>query len=297
MKPILFQIPLGGGEFLPVYPFFSTILVGALLAIWYLYFRAGRHGLSRVAAIDMGIIALIAAIVGTRIFHIVFEYPGYYWTGLQRFPHEWSTLLAAGFFSGEAWSHFIQQTRVFDFFAGGFVSLGAYFFTIGGWLLYFRWKKLPALAYFDQAALAVPIIIFFVRLGCLLTGCCYGRPTDFFLHLVFPPGSTAYHFHQGTPLHAVQVYFMLNAVVMFALLAWVDRRRFRFQGQLVATVMMYIGSTRFLLELLRGDADRGIYFEWLIPGYGLSTGQIFMALLAVTGWLIYRYGKRRVAHG
>lgn len=267
MKPVLFHL---GGT--PVYPFFFTIMVGALLAIGVVWWLCRRERLSEVAAIDMGIIAIVASIVGSRVFHILFEYPGYYW------EHPW---------------------RVFDFLAGGFVSLGAYIGTIGGWLYYFYRRKLPALQYFDVAAVACPVIVFFVRLGCLLTGCCYGRPTDFHFHLVFPPGSTAYYYYKDTPLHATQVYFMLNAVVLLGFMLWRYRHRM-FPGQTVATFLIYMGVSRFLLEFLRGDTDRGIYLEWLIPGYGISTGQIVMLSFVAAGSALYAYARRRsagTAHG
>lgn len=262
MKPILFFI-----DGSPIYPFFPTIVLGALIAIFILYLLCRWKDLSPVAAIDMGIIALLASMVGSRIFHILFEYPGYYWE---------------------------HPMRVFDFLSGGFVSLGAYIATIGAWLIYFRRNKLPALDYFDAAAVSCPIIVLFVRLGCLLTGCCYGRPTDFPIHLVFPPGSTAYHFMGSTPLHASQVYFMINAVVLFGVLLWVFAHK-RFAGQVISIFLMWMGVSRFLIEFLRGDADRGIYFDFLVPGYGISTGQIVMLLFFAAGFWLYRHQSKKLS--
>ncbi len=260
MKPVLFSI----GD-IHIYPFFLTIMVGALLSTLVAARMAKRAGLSPVVVIDMGIIAILASMVGSRVFHILFEYPGYYW------EHPW---------------------RVFDFLSGGFVSLGAFILSAVCWLWYFRRKGLPALQYLDLIARVVPVVILFVRLGCFLTGCCYGRPTDFWFHLVFPPGSTAYYFMKDQPLHASQVYFMLNAVIMFGVLQWVWMKR-RFVGQVVATFLIYKGVSRFFLEFLRGDTDRGVYLANLLPPYGISTGQIVMVLFVVAGVLTYRFSRRR----
>ena len=61
----------------------------------------------------MGIIAIIASVIGARVFHIVVESPMYY---LEK------------------------PIRVFCFWQGGYVSIGAYMFTMAAWLVYF-WKR------------------------------------------------------------------------------------------------------------------------------------------------------------
>ncbi|MBI2343041.1 MAG: prolipoprotein diacylglyceryl transferase [Deltaproteobacteria bacterium] len=260
MRPILFYI----GD-TPIYPFFLTIMVGALIATFVAARMARKAGLSPVAIIDMGIIAMILSVIGSRVFHILFEYPMYYWE---------------------------HPMRVFDFLAGGFVSLGAYIFSAAGWFCYFRRKQLPILPYFDLIVRVVPVVMFFVRLGCLLTGCCYGRPTDFFFHLVFKPGSTAYYFHQDTPLHASQVYAMACSIVIFVVLQRLYHRR-KFHGQVLAVYLMCAGVTRFLFEFTRGDVDRGVYLPEIFPPYGISTGQIVMLLFFGVGVWLYRTGRRR----
>lgn len=257
MRPILFYI---GGT--PVPAFFPSIMVGALLMTWYCYRLARQRGLSQVVILDMGIIGILASIVGARIFHILVEYPTYYWE---------------------------KPIRVFYFWQGGFVSLGAFIAAVAAWLVYFRIRRFPILPYFDIAGQSCPIVVFFVRLGCLLIGCCYGQPTDFFLYLTFTnPASTAYHFFPNTPLHAAQLYFMVNEVIAFFLLRWYAARR-RFHGQLTAAFLIYHGVTRFFIEFLRGDADRGVYFHDTI-----STGQIVMVCFALAGITIYRLNRQHV---
>lgn len=254
MRPILFHI----GS-IPVPPFFLSIMVGALLTTYMTYRLARRQGLSEVVVLDMGIIGIVGSIVGARLFHIFFEAPKYYWE---------------------------DPIRIFYFWQGGFVSLGAFILVVGCWLGYFRWRKLPLLPYFDLAGQTCPIIVFFVRLGCLLIGCCYGKPTDFVLHLRFPPGSTAYYFLRDAPLHATQPYFMANAVIAFCFLRWLAKRQ-QFPGQITAAFLLYYGISRFFIEFLRGDADRGLYFNGTI-----STGQIVMVLFILAGGLLYTRGKR-----
>src|SRR3989338_799546 len=256
MKPFIFHY---ADIYIP--SFFFMTMIGSLAAAFYASWFAKHHDGDPVIMLDFGIIGIIAGVLGARIFHILIENPKYY---------------------------FEDPIRVFYFWQGGFVSLGAFVFSAITWILYLHVRKFPVLKHFDHITLSVPIIIFFVRLGCLLAGCCYGKPTDFFLHLIFTdPSSAAGKLHSGEALHATQVYFMLNAVVMFIVLHLTYRYR-RFQGQVLTTFLIYYGITRFLIEFLRGDADRGVYFDGMI-----STGQIVMVISFGVGIFLWKYLKKR----
>ena len=250
MRPILFSIGHIG-----VPAFFLTIMVGTLAATFYGYWLAKREHADPVVILDFGIIGIIASVIGARFFHIIIENPAYYWE---------------------------KPIRVFYFWQGGFVSIGAFVFTIAAILIYLRIRKLEVLRYLDIESVVIPVVIFFVRLGCFCAGCCYGKPTDFFIHLTFKDtGSAAGYYYPNVPLHATQPYFMLNAVVMGILLFLVYKYR-RFKGQVSAVFLMYEGVSRFFIEFLRGDADRGLFFGGL-----LSTGQIAMIFLFIAGVILY----------
>lgn len=250
MRPMLFHLgPVG------VPAFFLMIMIGTLAATFYGYRLAKREGADPVVMLDFGIVGIICSVIGSRIFHIFIENPAYYWE---------------------------NPLRVLYFWQGGFVSIGAYVFAIAGVLAYLHVRGLDKLRYMDIVAAEIPIVIFFVRIGCLCAGCCYGKPTDFFIHLIFNnPGSAAGHYHPGVALHATQPYFMLNALVMFVVLNLVYRYK-RFKGQVFASFFIYYGVSRFILEFLRGDEDRGLFFAKT-----LSTGQIAMIVSFVFGVTLY----------
>ncbi len=256
MRPFLFHIGDTG-----VPSFFFMIMVGALVSTFFVSYMAKREGADQVVILDFGIIAVIASVIGSRLVHILVENPAYYWA---------------------------HPIRVFYFWQGGFVSIGAFLGTLVGWLIYIRKRRLQTWRYLDLAILAAPIVIFCVRIGCLLVGCCYGKPTDFFIHLTFTdPASTAGYAHLNEPLHATQVYNMLNAILMGCVLYPTYRYR-RFYGQVVATFCFYYGVSRFFIEFLRGDVDRGIWF-----GGMLSTAQIAMIGTIIAGLIIWRVQSRR----
>lgn len=255
MRPILFQI----GEF--TFPAYSFLIMVGVLAAAYLGVKAVRRlGLPVVYALDMVILAVVAGFLGARIGHVLVEAPRYYLEDPLRF---------------------------FYFWQGGFVSWGGHMAGGIAWYFYLRWRKQPVWAYFDCAAFVVPAALFFGRVGCLLTGCCFGKPTGFFLHLTFTdPGSTAYHFYPNIPLHATQIYLMAN-VLFIALLLWVfSKKWWRFQGQLFALALGLYSVGRFMIEFLRGDADRGVYFDGAI-----SSGQIAMVFYLAVSIFMYGYFK------
>lgn len=246
--------------------FFFMCMFGGLVATFYCYYRAPKVGLSQVAILDVGMIGIGFGVIGGRLFHV--------------FVEDW-------------WFYEDNLFRILEIWRGGFVSYGAF---IGGSiaiLTYLKVRKLPMLKYADLLATSLPLVIFFVRVGCLGAGCCHGTPTDFFIHLVFdhhysPQGQPNY---SGVPLHATQVYAMTYALGLFAFTNWLYKRK-KFDGQVVVVFFMVYAVVRALLEILRGDMERGVYFDGMI-----STAQIVgffvFVICAVLYGVLKRYHQRK----
>jgi phosphatidylglycerol:prolipoprotein diacylglycerol transferase len=261
MYPVLFTI-----AGMPVTSFFFMVMIASFAGTAVAVHFARKEGASEVAILDMAIIAVIAGVIGARIFHVLFE----------------DTALT----TGDPHYYWNNPMAVFYFWQGGFVSLGAFIGALVSWLTYYRIRKLDTLRYLDLAGMAVPVIIFFVRVGCILAGCCYGKVTDFWIYLSFPEGSTAHYYMGDAHLHATQLYNMLNAVVMFGVIYIVYLKR-KHYGVIGATFLIYYGVTRFFIEFLRGDTDRGMYFGGLI-----SNGQIVMTGFLLLGIGMLWYARR-----
>lgn len=257
MKPILFKI----GDFsFPSYTF--MIMVGVLAATWLAVQVFKKKGLPVIIALDLAILGIIFGFVGARIAHVLVEEPRYY---LE------------------------NPIRVFYFWQGGFVSWGAHLGVLLSWFFYLRAKAQSMWACLDLASLVMFVAIFFGRIGCLMTGCCFGLPTDFFFHLTFSnPESTAYAFYPNTPLHATQIYLMVNVLVVQLILWMVAWKRWRFQGQIFSLALMLYAVGRTLIEPLRGDVARGVYFGGLV-----SSAQLVMAGYFLVGLVLYFYFKRK----
>lgn len=236
------------------------IMMGAFLATLYNYYNAKQKKLSTAVVLDLAMIAIVISLIGARLFHVFFENPHYYW---------------------ENWK------EIFNFRRGGYVSYGALISIILSWVVYLRWRKIPVYRYLDLMTLSFPIVIFFVRLGCLCAGCCYGKPTDLPFHLIFtnPIGEAGRRFG-GIPLHATQMYDMFNALVIFFILNWVDRKK-KFDGQIFWLGFMLYGVLRGWMEFFRGDVERGLYWNGRI-----STAQIVGICILILGSFMYRRLKK-----
>jgi phosphatidylglycerol---prolipoprotein diacylglyceryl transferase len=146
---------------------------------------------------------------------------------------------------------------------GGFVFYGG---LLGGvlFLLLFHlllrplnaglvWALLPALTMGHGVG----------RIGCLLAGCCFGAPTDWFWGL---------HLH-GADRHPTQ---LLEALGLLALGLYLLKSQ-RPKWLLILNYLWLYGGLRFGVELLRGDAIRG---QW----GALTPSQWISLLLILSGF-------------
>jgi phosphatidylglycerol:prolipoprotein diacylglycerol transferase len=145
---------------------------------------------------------------------------------------------------------------------------------------YARYRKLPLGQVLDIGILGGTPGVAVGRMGCLMTGCCYGRPSDLPWAVTFTDPLTVAP--RGVPLHPTQVYDALTLLLIFAVL-WTLRRRKRFEGQLVVLGLGAFAVARPLLELFRGDAARGLYL-----GGRFSTSQILALPVLVLAVVLYR---------
>jgi phosphatidylglycerol:prolipoprotein diacylglycerol transferase len=261
MRPFIFYSP----DFsIPSFAF--SLMLASLVATAICYKMAARRGLSQVVVLDLAIIGTIAAIIGIRLFHVIVEEPRYYWE---------------------------HPTHIYQIWRGGFVSYGAFIGMAVGWSIYLRIRKLDTLRYIDHMVLfAAPVILFIVRIfGCLLAGCCFGKPSPFdhfeyLLYVTFTnPSGDAGRMFPGQHLWPVQIWEGLYAGILFLVCYWTESRA-KFKGQVTLTFLFSYAFFRGIMEFFRGDVSRGVYFNDTI-----STAQItgiIAILIAAVLWPIFK---------
>ena len=197
--------------------------------------------------------------------------------------------IAVGFFGARLFEVAINWDRYFGhrgglkllLFSTG-VFLGGLLTAIPFCIFWFRHIRLPVLQGLDILALTGGVAEGVGRWGCYFSGCCYGTPTDLPWAVTFPEIGRRLHAGlPGVPIHPTQIYMSLNSLAILGVLLLLYRRK-RFHGRIISVYVLLYAITRFFIEFVRGDADRGFVF-----GGRLSTSQFLGLLLAVAAGAAY----------
>jgi phosphatidylglycerol:prolipoprotein diacylglycerol transferase len=161
-------------------------------------------------------------------------------------------------------------------FYGGLVLA----FAVGLW--YVRKHRLRLWPVADAIAPVIALGHVVGRFGCLLAGCCYGKPTTLPWGITFTNAFAASNV--GTPLHvALHPTQLYDAGVEFLILLFLlGTERFwrRRAGWTFWVYILLYGVSRFVIEFYRGD-PRG-------STMGFSTSQwISMALVPLSLVMLY----------
>lgn len=140
--------------------------------------------------------------------------------------------------------------------------------------LLFRLSGHSLAAFLDVIAPVAALSIALARIGCFLSGCCFGTVCDLPWGVRFPPGSRAYQHHVdsgrlpadhlGTlPLHPTQLYFALAALVIALLLARMQSRPHR-DGDVALWLVALWGWSDVVIEAFRDHSVLGTApYLWL----------------------------------
>ena len=126
----------------------------------------------------------------------------------------------------------------------------------------------------DLFAVCIPAAHAFGRIGCLMAGCCHGRPSEWGL----------YHVNLGVRVIPVQLFEAVFLAGLCAFLWYFTSKR---TGSGFAWYLLLYGIWRFFAEFLRGD-DRGRTIVQF-----LSPSQLTSVLLILTGLLLLHLHRRR----
>jgi phosphatidylglycerol:prolipoprotein diacylglycerol transferase len=252
-------------------PFFTVHTFGLLLASAYLaafawLTRAGRReGLDADALASLGFTAIAGAIIGAKALMIARDFSGYAAAPSDLFSL--SMLTSAG-----------------DFY-GGFIGA-----LIASAIFFRRHPELPFWRTADLCGPAIALGQAIGRIGCFMAGDDYGRPTQLPWGIAFTDLDAARigGAPLGVKLHPVQLYESVVCFLLFAFLVRVSRRK-RFDGEVILAYTLLYAIARFVLELFRGDADRGFVANGL-----LSTSQ-FIALALGSATIALWIVRRRTA--
>jgi phosphatidylglycerol---prolipoprotein diacylglyceryl transferase len=307
----LFQFDLGflkEGLVMPAPSYFVLLMTGFLLATLIGAIWARRIGQNPDVIVDLGLAMVLAGIAGGRLLHVVAD--GHFWDYVHLCTDpskvEWPITRAQCLspdYKG-AWDAAKQVCRPTEsncwawaeFYSGGLAYYGGFIgASVAAWYL-LKADRFPFWKAADMAGMVVPIGLGFGRLGCLLAGCCFGKPWDSGLAVHFPGGSQASEAQfkakllsssssESLAVHPTQLYESFASFAIALYLTFHLHGRKRYDGQVfVSFVGLYAGA-RFLIEFVRAD-ERGALL-------GLSTSQLVgIPLIAGAIYLHQRLSER-----
>lgn len=246
MHPILIEF-----GFLKIFTYGLLVATGFFVGIVLAAKQGQKDGLDSARILDLCFYLLIASILGGRLLYVVVEYR---------------------YFAA-------NPLEMLKFWKGGLVYYGGLMAAVATAWYFMRKFDLPFWKTADVLAPSIAIGQAIGRWGCFFAGCCYGVRTDAPWAITFTnPQSLA---PLNVPLHPTQIYLSLNALVIFFVLLWVQKRK-RFDGQVLLTYGILYSIGRFIIEFYRGD-DRG----YAVPDM-LSTSQfigLFILGLSIVFWV------------
>ncbi len=259
---------LSGSDFLSsLVPTGAVMYVLAMLAVMVVFVRRCKTvQLSTYHELGAIIWAIIAGLIGARVFHLIEELE--------------YTLYHPGV--------------IFDL-TGGTTSWGAYLGGFTGFLIYFLIKKVPLLSSADVLASSLGLGPFLGRWSCFLNSCCYGTVTDLPWAVQYPVDSYPYiaNVRMGLisagaplspPVHPVQIYSSLAGLLLFLLVSIYWYRYKEFKGTTFAVYWLLYALFRFTIEFFRADVSH-------ISLLNLTLAQYICILIACSSavFLSYKY--------
>lgn len=165
--------------------FFIWMSVTLVFGLLYWKRQVSLYRLPTPFAYDLYLIIILSALIGSRITHILFEEPHYY---------------------------FQDPIKVFYLWNGGFVFYGGLLCSMAFGILFIHFKQPRLKQMFLEAATPVLSLSYAVgRFGCLWAGCCFGRACE----LPWAMGGR----------HPTQIYMIIWELGVWSTLMGIEKKR------------------------------------------------------------------------
>ena len=241
-------------------------LVGVLLVLFFTYRLSKKRGLDEMNMLFMMLLSFVGVIVFSHILYAVtvFDKICVFFSNLDKIT---------------SFDDFIYAMSVIF---GGSVFYGGLIGAIFVFYIYTKKKRISFGDYSDIGAMAIPLFHFFGRIGCFLSGCCYGVEWEHGLTYEHSLVESA----NGVARFPVQLVEAGLNLVLFFVLFYLYRKG-KAKHRALALYLLIYPVYRFILEFFRGDSYRGFLF-------GLSTSQLIsLILFAISAvWLIVNHLKK-----
>jgi len=266
VHPVLFRIGA-----LEIRSYGLLLALSFLFGIYFSVHRAKKRNVDPNHIMDLSVVLIISAIVGSRLLYVLFH--------LDEFKGHWL----------DTFSPFQSNGQIG---LAGLTVLGG---IILGFISAFIFLRIRKLSFFEIADIMIPAVglgIFLTRIGCYLNGCCYGLPCEGNGHfcVTFPVDSPAGSHFAGIPLVPAQLYSSLYGLIIFVTLLTAEKWK-KFDGFLLALFFILYGISRYVIDMYRYYEDSMIIFAFGHQGMSLNQGISIVFVLVGIIFLIFGYKK------
>jgi len=265
---------------LPYHSYGFCLALAFLLGMSLVVRGARKEGIRSDQMVTLVFIGVVSSLAGSRLLHLLMAEPAMF---------------------------FADPGIFFNFSRGGYAFYGGFLVVVVVVWLFTRVKGLNFLQVADVWSPPLVFGLAFGRIGCLLAGCCHGRPIEaplpYWLEGILPfqwPSWFALTFptdagglgslldQQLVPTQPMSGLYSLGIFLFLAL--WLAPRK-RYHGQVFVWLCILYAAARSTVELFRGD-DRGLYFN-----DALSTSQLVSVPVVLMGIGVLLWVRSRLASG
>lgn len=231
------------------------------LGVWLAIKRGEKVGVQSQDMIDLSFIIIIAAIIGSRFFYVVYH--------TEEFVGHWLDAINPFQSSGEIG-------------LAGLSMMGGIVLAIAASITYFIIRKKSPWAMLDAMAPSFFLGLGLTRIGCFFNGCCYGMPTDHWCGVTFP-----YHTHAVWP---TQLFSSVAGFIMLAVLLLAERKWKFFYGFTFWLAVMMYSIWRFLIDFIRYYESSMVIVQ--IGSVHISRNQFLTICLFIIALFWFTYLRR-----
>ena len=219
---------------LPMYAVCCAL--GVIAAAILLISRVKKYGVPPIHAIQVCIFAAIGTVIGSKLLFLL--------TQLDTIIPEFSFGLLIG-----------------RFINSGFVFYGGLFGALAGVKIYSAVRNYDGPVLFNMLVPCFLMFHAFGRVGCFMSGCCYGVECPFGFEMLTSPGVIRF---------PVQLAESVCDILILVAVLIIENKKGT-QTDLLRIYMVSYAVCRFLLEFLRGDEIRGHFLcfstsQWIALG-------------------------------
>lgn len=225
-----------------IYGYGLMIAIGVIVAYLVGEYRAKKQSLSPDELFYLTITCLVGGIIGAKLLFYIVEIKS-----------------------------IIENPKLLLDIKNGFVVYGGIIGGIFAGYLYTKIRKLSFLKYFDLVMPSIALAQAFGRIGCAFAGCCYGRETDGWCHIIYEESKFA---PNGVPLIPTQFISSGLNFIHFFLLVFLAKK-LKASGQVAGFYLVFYSIGRFFLEYLRNDPRGSVKL--------LSTSQFISLFILAAG--------------